>query len=184
MKISIGFLLVLCFEVSWGFLGFTTKFNTHDEPFIPHSRRVLIAEPKIISEKYIKQRLDHFNPQDDRTWRMRYFENDEHQKPGGPIFIYVGGEWTVSAGSISAGTHIYDLAKEHSGTLFYTEHRYYGKSHPTENTSTDNLRFLTVDQALADLAHFIDFVKSSSAVYNGSEVVMVGASYSGELESF
>ena len=180
MKIFKIFSILLCFaDVCWGFFGFTRKFNTHDEPFIPHTKRLLLAQPKAISENYIEQQLDHFNPQNHRTWRMRYFANDEHQTPGGPIFIYVGGEWSISPGSISAGTHIYDLAKEHSGTLFYTEHRFYGQSHPTTNTSTENLRFLTVDQALADLAYFIDFIKSSSSDFTNSGVIMVGASYSG-----
>jgi Serine carboxypeptidase S28 len=182
MKYFVAIALNLCFvEICLGFFGYSEKFNTHDEPFIPHLRRFFEVEPKIISEKYIEQRVDNFNPQDNRMWKMRYFENNEHSSPGGPIFIYVGGEWTISAGSISAGTHIYDLAKEHNGTLFYTEHRYYGKSHPTANTSTDNLRFLTVDQALADLAFFINHFKSSSANFTNSGVVMVGGSYSGKF---
>lgn len=56
--------------------------------------------------------------------------NDEFVKPGGPIFIYVGGEWTISPGWIRGG-HMYNMAKEFDGQLFYTEHRYYGESHPT-----------------------------------------------------
>lgn len=182
MKIELIFALVLCLsEGSFGFFGNTRKFNTHDEPLIQHSQRFLNINSKAIKEKYIEQRVDNFNSQDNRTWNMRYFENDQNSAPGGPIFIYVGGEWTISAGSISQGTHIYDLAKEHNGTLFYTEHRYYGKSHPTANTSTENLRFLTVDQALADLAFFITHVKASSANFTNSGVVMVGGSYSGKL---
>lgn len=185
MRFLIAIALVFSFAQSgWGFFGFTRKFNTHDEPFIPHQKRVLGVSPKVISEKYIEQRVDNFNPQDNRTWNMRYFENDVHAAPGGPIFIYVGGEWTISTGSISAGSHIYDLAKEHNGTLFYTEHRYYGKSHPTADTSTENLKFLTVDQALADLAFFITHIKSSSSNFTNSGVVMVGGSYSGKLRLF
>lgn len=72
------------------------------------------------------------------------------------------------------------MAKEMNGTMFYTEHRYYGKSRPTENTSTENLKFLTVEQALADLAHFIESVKSTDDLKN-SGVILVGASYSATL---
>lgn len=61
---------------------------------------------------------------------MRYFSNSEHYVPGGPIFIYVGGEWEISYGWVTGG-HIYDMAKELNGFVFYTEHRYYGKSYPT-----------------------------------------------------
>ena len=56
--------------------------------------------------------------------------NDEHFVAGGPIFIYVGGEWEISAGWISGG-HFYDIAQEHNAMLYYTEHRYYGASKPT-----------------------------------------------------
>lgn len=55
--------------------------------------------------------------------------NNEFYEKGGPMFIYVGGEWAISPGAISSGHH-YDMAKEHKGYLFYTEHRYYGQSKP------------------------------------------------------
>lgn len=55
--------------------------------------------------------------------------NGEFFEEGGPMFVYVGGEWSISPGYISGG-HVYDMAKEHHGYLFYTEHRYYGASHP------------------------------------------------------
>jgi hypothetical protein len=182
MRILIAIAFFCVIESSLGFFGYTRKFNTHDEPFIPPSKRVYSAfSPKRIEEKWIEQRLDHFNPQDSRRWQMRYLENSENFRPGGPIFIYVGGEWTISSGSISIGSHIYDMAKELNGTLYYTEHRYYGKSHPTENTTTENLRFLSVDQALADLAFFINDIKKSSNDLSDSRVIMVGGSYSGEL---
>lgn len=50
---------------------------------------------------------------------------------GGPIFIYLGGEWQISAGSLMTG-QIFDMAEQHGGMMYYTEHRYYGYSYPTE----------------------------------------------------
>lgn len=184
MRIFIAIALLSLIEVSVGFFGYTQKFNNHDEPFIPYTQRVYNPSPKAVQEKWIEQRLDHFNPQDNRRWLMRYLENNIHYREGGPIFIYVGGEWTISAGSISAGSHIYDLARDLNGTLFYTEHRYYGRSYPTNNTSTENLRFLSVDQALADLAFFITHIKSSSPSFANAGVIMVGGSYSGNFVLF
>lgn len=73
------------------------------------------------------------------------------------------------------------MAKENNGILFYTEHRYYGLSRPTSNTTTENLQFLSIDQALADVAIFIDFIKKSSPNFKNSGVILVGASYSGML---
>lgn len=108
--------------------GFSENFgvNLHREPFYSAPKRNSRVETK-----WITQKLDNFNSSDTRTWSMRYMENREHFKAGGPIFIYVGGEWTISAGSISGG-HWYDIAKDLNGILFYTEHRYYGESKPTE----------------------------------------------------
>lgn len=60
---------------------------------------------------------------------QRYMLNDVFFKSGGPLFIFLGGEWEISQGRITAG-HMYDMAKEHSGLLAYTEHRYYGESKP------------------------------------------------------
>jgi Serine carboxypeptidase S28 len=57
--------------------------------------------------------------------------NDEFYQSGGPIFIFVGGEWEIESSFLQAG-HTFDMAKEMKGYLFYTEHRYYGKTHPTE----------------------------------------------------
>ena len=38
--------------------------------------------------------------------------------------------------------------------------RYYGTSQPFADYSTENLKFLNSTQALADLAHFIDYMNA------------------------
>lgn len=43
----------------------------------------------------------------------------------------IGGEWDIDPGWLMGGL-MFDMAAEHGGFLFYTEHRYYGYSHPTE----------------------------------------------------
>lgn len=42
----------------------------------------------------------------------------------------VGAEWTIDEGWLQSGA-MFDMAQEHGGYMFYTEHRYYGKSIPT-----------------------------------------------------
>lgn len=158
-------------------VGFRHNFQRFIEPPIQTFRS------PFVSTKWITQILDHFNPQETRTWQMRYMENDQYFQPGGPIFIYVGGEWTISAGWLQTG-HMVDMAKELNGTMYYTEHRYYGQSHPTPNTTTENLRFLNVDQALADLAHFIVRKKSENPDLKDSGVIMIGGSYSATMVSW
>lgn len=85
---------------------------------------------RLILSNYITQPQDHFDATNTNTWQMRYYSNDQYYVPGGPLFIYLGGEWEISYGWVTGG-HMVDMAKEMNGHIFYTEHRYYGKSYPT-----------------------------------------------------
>lgn len=76
------------------------------------------------------------------------------------------------------------MAKELNGIMFYTEHRYYGKSRPTKDTSSENLKYLSVHQALADLANFIKYVKNSNSSFKNSGVILIGASYSATVATW
>lgn len=57
--------------------------------------------------------------------------NDDYYKKGGPIFLHIGGESPISNYSMSNLAWIY-YAKKLNALCFQLEHRYYGKSHPTE----------------------------------------------------
>uniref|UniRef100_B3P0B3 GG23317 n=1 Tax=Drosophila erecta TaxID=7220 RepID=B3P0B3_DROER len=135
-----------------------------------------------VEELWLDQKVDHFDEHNNKTWRMRYYSNAKYFKPQGPIYIFVGGEWTISPGLLSTGlTH--DMAVENSGMLFYTEHRYYGLSLPFGNESyrLNNLKQLSLHQSLADLAHFIRHQQSNTPEMEDSKVILVGGSYSGSL---
>jgi hypothetical protein len=136
-----------------------------------------------VERKWFTQKLDHFNTFNTQKWQMRYFENSKFLTQDGPIFIYVGGEWSITEGWLQTG-HMYDMAKQLNGTMFYTEHRYYGQSRPTLTTSVNDLKYLSVDQALADLAYFIVKQKSENRLLKNSGVILVGASYSATMVSW
>jgi len=132
-------------------------------------------------DKWLEVPLDHFNLFDNRTWKMRYFVNNEFFKTGQPLFIEVGGEWTIDGTALKSG-QMYSLAKKHHGMLVETEHRYYGKSLPfSTNFSTINLKYLQMEQALEDLAYFIEYFKTSTPGLENSMVVLHGCSYPGML---
>ncbi|EEC01185.1 hypothetical protein IscW_ISCW000443 [Ixodes scapularis] len=63
---------------------------------------------------------------------MRYFVSDEFYRPGGPVFLLLGGEGAASARWLSAPTHIMLLAKQYGALVFQLEHRFYGRSLPTK----------------------------------------------------
>lgn len=186
MKFVITILVIATLvQLSFAIYGFTkngldkknSKYRLNREPPIDTTATFDDVE---VETKWIEQRLNHFDPQDERTWNMRYLENGAYLQNGGPIFIYVGGEWTVSEGWLRTG-HMHDMARDLNGTMFYTEHRYYGESRPTPDLTIENLRFLNIDQALADLAHFIVQIKETIPEVRNSGVILVGASYSATM---
>ena len=74
-------------------------------------------------------------------------------------------------------------AVKHQALLLNVEHRYYGDSYPTADSSTSNLQFLSSEQALADLARIISFVKDEYETPN-SKVISWGGSYPGCLSAW
>ncbi|XP_016994833.2 thymus-specific serine protease [Drosophila takahashii] len=140
----------------------------------------VVTKRAVVQEKWITQKLDNFDASNTATYQMRYLLNDEFQTEGSPIFIYLGGEWEIEQSMVSAG-HWYDMAEEHKGVLVYTEHRFYGQSVPTSTMSTDNLKYLDVKQALADVAYFIETFKAENPQLANSKVLLAGGSYSATM---
>lgn len=62
------------------------RYRLHREPPLDKYARINPAE--VVETKWIEQPLNHFDPQDTRSWQMRYLENREFLQDGGPIFIY------------------------------------------------------------------------------------------------
>ncbi|KAJ8682094.1 hypothetical protein QAD02_017886 [Eretmocerus hayati] len=166
------FLTFLVTVNSLGFHGF--HFKGLEEPKWIGTRN--------IGEKWIEQPIDHFNHRDNRTWKMRYFEEDKYFNNSGPIFVMLGGEWTISPGYLQTGL-MHSLAEQHGALMFYTEHRYYGKSRPTKDMSSSHLQYLSVDQALADVAYLMKQVKNERNIEK-SKVIVFGGSYAGNMAAW
>ncbi|XP_071951761.1 putative serine protease F56F10.1 [Antedon mediterranea] len=133
-------------------------------------------------EQWFEQKLDHFDPTDTNTWKQRYFVNDTFFKEGGPVFLMIGGEGKANAAWMITGTWI-EFAKTYNALCLMLEHRFYGDSHPTSDLSVQNLRFLSSEQALADLAYFraCMAVKMNLA---DNKWVSFGGSYPGSLSAW
>jgi len=57
---------------------------------------------------------------------------------------------------------MWDIAPEFNATIVFAEHRFYGKTKPFGNesyASLGNLGYLSSEQALADFAQLIDYLK-------------------------
>ncbi|KAI0205309.1 serine carboxypeptidase S28-domain-containing protein [Astrocystis sublimbata] len=110
--------------------------------------------------------IDHFHndslyePHSDDKFNLRYWFDAQYYKPGGPVIVLCAGETDAAERLpfLQKGI-VYQLAKATNGLGVILEHRYYGSSIPTKDLSTESLRFLTTDQALADTAYFANNIK-------------------------
>ena len=78
------------------------------------------------------------------------------------MFLYIGGEGTASCPS----GYVTELAKKFKALVVTLEHRFYGESIPNDSSATENLKYLTVNNALADLATFTDWFKADQNLTN------------------
>ncbi|XP_038049891.1 thymus-specific serine protease-like [Patiria miniata] len=133
-------------------------------------------------DQWLEQKLDHFNDADLRTWQQRYFVNDTFFKPGGPVFLMIGGEGTANPIWMVEGTWVV-MAERLGALCLMLEHRFYGKSHPTPDISVESLSFLNSEQALADLAYFRQYMGMKMNV-TYSKWISFGGSYPGSLSAW
>lgn len=136
-------------------------------------------------KQWFKQRLDHYNPSDLRTWKQLYFVNDSFYdfKNQGPVFLMIGGEGPADPRWMVKGQWI-EYAKKFGALCINLEHRYYGESHPTKDMSIKNLQYLSSSQALADLANFITAINERYRLNKNVRWIAFGGSYPGSLAAW
>lgn len=167
------FLIAFLSVTSINSLDFVTKnlpFGARNiEDFLPKNVTISPA----IQFGVISQRLDHFNPQNLQTFSSLYLINDEFFQPNGPIiiFLYLEPSFFIDAGYIYiSGGAVHDLARNLNGSLVAPSHRFYPGAEATEDLSIENLRFLTIAQALEDMAHLITHLKSDERYRNSGKI--------------
>lgn len=165
------------------------------------SRRQILSkrdvDPSTLYPAYnLSVPIDHFHnetmyePHSSGTFNLRYFFDATYYKAGGPVIVLESGEddATDRLPYLQKGI-VHQLAEATGGIAVVLEHRYYGTSFPTPDLSTENLRFLTTQQALADTAFF-----ARNVVFKGLEdrkltapdtpYIAYGGSYAGAFVAF
>jgi hypothetical protein len=142
--------------------------------FAKNHPELLPPQPSEASKGFtLELPLDHFDA-NSPSFKDHYFTDDSYfDANSGPIFVEMGGEGGV--GGARAGS----LHKKYKALAVSVEHRFYGKSMPqSANPRTvDNLKYLTVQQNLADTAAIANHVKKQ---YAGTHTIInFGGSYSG-----
>ncbi|KAL3879039.1 hypothetical protein ACJMK2_031353 [Sinanodonta woodiana] len=136
---------------------------------------------------YFKQQVDHFGFANADTFLQRFLLADQYwNNDGGPIFFYTGNEGDIAWFCNNTG-FMWDIAAEFKALLVFAEHRYYGESIPYGSEAFKNptkLNYLTSEQALADFADLINYLKSSIPGASQSPVIAFGGSYGGMLAAW
>ncbi|KAM4694363.1 putative serine protease K12H4.7 [Discoglossus pictus] len=149
--------------------------------YVSRFHRRTVENLDFVQEHWFVQKLDHYGV-DARVWNQRYFVNDTFAARNGPVFLMIGGESTVNPAWMTTGTWM-TYAKKLGALCLLLEHRFYGKSKPTEDLSTENLCFLSSNQALADIAHFQTEISKKLKLGNRKWVIF-GGSYPGSLAAW
>jgi hypothetical protein len=130
-----------------------------------------------------------YEPHSNETFNLRYWFDKTYYKPGGPVFVLLGGE-TDGAGRLpylQKGI-VHQVIEATGGMGVILEHRYYGTSFPVDDLTTKNMRFLSTDQALAEIDYFARNVKfegiDADLTAPNTPWVVYGGSYAGAQAAF
>ena len=100
--------------------------------------------------------------------------------------MYMGNEGPIEMFYKNAGWYNEVVVKQLKGLLVYPEHRYFGKSWPFGNQNrsmlSENLPFLTTEEAMMDYVEFIKFIKGRYC--EDCPVLVFGGSYAGMLSAW
>lgn len=156
------------------------------------------TDPELLYTEYnFTTPIDHFHnetkyePHSNGTFPLRYWYDASNYAPGGPVIILQSGETDATGRLVFMQKGILaQMAQATHGIAVVLEHRYYGTSFPTPDLSTENLRFLTTQQALADEAYFAQNIKFPGLEKYGdltsktTAYLSYGGSYAGAFSAF
>jgi pimeloyl-ACP methyl ester carboxylesterase len=152
---------------------------------ISYSRENSKKVPSIVDDDLtvltFDQRINPYDPSDNRTFKQRYFINTEYASgTDAPVFLYICGEYECGPDFIDQVA--LDYAREFGGYLVSLEHRYYGKSQPFSDLSTEHLKYLSADYALKDLDAFQKYLTETLGLTG--KWISLGSSYAASLSAY
>jgi hypothetical protein len=140
---------------------------------------LLSARARCVDFQNITQQLDHFDSHSSCNFTQRYFIFYPERKSSNFTILYLGPD--PSASPPENGT-VAQLATLANAAVYSLEHRFTGNSFPELPLTPENLRFMSVRQALEDISAFIGSVIHGSNPL--TKVIVVGGSYFGSPASW
>ncbi|ESZ98251.1 hypothetical protein SBOR_1347 [Sclerotinia borealis F-4128] len=186
MRCNILLASVVTVSIGSACASILTKVGTVKESAILVPRR----EPFPYAPYTIDQPIDHFPddpvyaPHTNATFKQRYIFDTTYYKPGGPVYLYIGGETNGENRISNLETGIIQILMEATNGLgIILENRYYGESWPFSTSTTDQLAYLTNQQTVADNAYFAQHVVipglNASINAPGTKWILYGGSLAG-----
>ena len=138
----------------------------------------------------ITQPLDHFDRLNNATYEQTYWVNEQFWSgtAGSPVFLYLGGEWEESGGTLEYGSNVMSVwAKTFGGLMVDIQHRYYNGVPAVEDGNPAGIEYLSSEQAIADVAAVVAHLNSFYAVNRsatGLKWIHMGGSYAGNMAAY
>lgn len=129
------------------------------------------------------QLLDHNSEAENPiTFKQYYWMDSEFAAgPDAPILFHICGEGAVDQSYMLSDSSI-EFAKILGAQVVFLEHRYYGKSQPFLDLSSDHLKYLTLNNVIEDLAVFQKWLTAKEKL-KGKWIAM-GGSYAGTIAAY
>lgn len=126
------------------------------------------------------QKLNYDDPSDTRTFSQVYFIDSSavtKSPEAAPVLLFICGE-----GACGGAKRLLPFAARLGAHLVAIEHRYYGKSLPFLHLSTENLKYLSTENALKDLANIQTYLMKTKNLKG--KWIAIGGSYAGSLAAY
>ena len=154
-----------------------------------------VKAPLPVQAEWVTLPIDH-SGKFPGTYQNRFWVDDGLYKHGSPIFVLDVGEADASPYADyylrDKTSFFHQMVAEYNGMGIVWEHRYYGASLPfnvSQNTPATEFKYLTIEQALADIPTFAwqfkrPKITNATITPAGTPWIMVGGSYSGIRSAF
>ncbi|MCE3045588.1 S28 family serine protease [Legionella sp. 16cNR16C] len=157
--------------------GFSNPLDYYHQRYLDKHNKINLNKP--IREDYFTQWVNHQDPAAG-SFSQRYYVDETYGKSAdSPVFFYICGEAACSPFVLYGAIRTY--AQQFHAKLVALEHRFYGKSVPGR-LSVDNLKYLSTQAALDDLASFQSAMMTERH-WQGKWVAF-GGSYPGSLSAY
>ena len=151
----------------------------------------MVADLPTQGNSTFTQLIDHSNPSLGTFEQFYYYSDEFYKGPGSPVVFFTPGEVAAEGYQVYLSTNTTPgvIAQQLGAAAVVVEHRYWGSSSPVSDLTTENMKYLTLNNSIADFVNFaqnvqLPFDTNQSSIASKVPWVMTGGSYSGALAAW